>query len=62
MPMDFVKLIGVKCVERRARETPLRITSKQTIWKELSSLATSATKHSGPEILSGHIRDNTKTI
>ena len=60
--MDISFLIFAKYVEKRAMAETLEITLKQTISKELSSPATSATKLSGPEILFGTItRDSTKT-
>ena len=48
---DVRKPIDVKCVERRALGTTLKITSRQTILKELLYPATSAEKLSGLEML-----------
>ena len=56
--MDISFLIFAKYVEKRAMAETLEITLKQTISKELSSPATSATKLSGPDRLLDNINTN----
>ena len=52
------KLIGAKCVEKKEWAVLKKITLKQIILKELLSLATSATKLSGPERVLDNININ----
>ena len=53
MPLDWPleKRTSVKCVGKKGKETPKKITLKLTIWKALFFLVISAKKLSGAELV-----------